>query len=299
LIPVAGYFVNEALTSMRRNRGISMLAVATIGIALTMLGGFLYVSANFSALVDRWSREIQLNVYLLDDATDAAVEGLRERLEGLPEVEDVRYVSKEEALARFREYFADLRDLPDALGSNPLPASLEVRLREEARSPETVARLARGLSGMPGVEDIQYDTGWVERLDAIIHLASAVGYLVGALLLIAATFTTSNVIRLALYSRRDEVGILQLVGATRTFIQGPFLVEGLLQGLMGGLLALLLLGAGHLAVRMAPAEAGVLMQIATERFLGPEWILGLLALGAGMGLAGSFLAVRRFLASEA
>jgi cell division transport system permease protein len=293
-----GYFLGEAVTSMRRNRGISSLAVGTIGIALTLLGGFLYVSANFSSVVDRWSREIQLNIYLLDDATDDEIAGLRARLRETPEVEEVRHVSKEEALARFREYFADLSDLPAALEANPLPASLEVRLQEEARSPETVARLADGLSGMPGVEDVQYDTGWVERLDALIRLGSAAGYVVGGLLLLAATFTTSNVIRLALYSRRDEVDILQLVGATRGFIQGPFLVEGLLQGLLGGLLALLLLGAAHLSARAAPAGAGVLMQIATGRFLGSGTILGLLGLGAAMGLTGSFLAVRRFLATE-
>lgn len=298
MIPVVGYFLHEALTSMRRNRGISSLAVATIGIALTLLGGFVYVSANFSTLVDRWSRELQLNVYLLDDATDDEIQALRERLRAIPEVEEVRHVSKDEALARFREYFADLSDLPDALDANPLPASLEVRLQEEARSPETVARLASGLSGMPGVEDVQYDTGWVERLDALVRLGSAAGYVVGGLLLVAATFTTANVIRLALYSRRDEVSILQLVGATRGFIQGPFLVEGLLQGVLGGVLALLLLGAAHLSARAAPVGAGVLMRIATDRFLGPEPILGLLALGAAMGLTGSFLAVRRFLATD-
>ena len=294
-----GYFFSEALSSMGRSRGVSTLAVVTIGIALSMLGGFLYVSANFSALVARWSQEIQLNVYLDDDIQEADLEALRGELGSDPAVERVEHVSKQEALERFRAYFTDLRDLPEVLGSNPLPSSLEVRLAEGKREPEDIARLAAAIQDLPGVEEVQYDTAWVDRLHAMVRLASVAGYVVGGILLLAATFTTSSVIRLALYSRRDEVDILHLVGATRSFIQGPFLVEGLLQGLLGGLLAVAVLGAVHLSVHAAPESAGALVQIATERFLGAGAVAGLLLVGGTMGLTGSFLAVRKFLSAAA
>jgi cell division transport system permease protein len=294
---ILGYFFSEALTSMGRSRGVSALAVGTIAIAIAMLGGFLCVSSNFEALVARWSREVQLDVYLRDEIAAEELERLREALRLDPAVEEVRHVSKEEALARFRDTFADLQDLPGFLGFNPLPASLEVRLAGGAREPARVRRLAESLAARPGVEDVSYDTAWVERLGAMIRLASGAGYFVGGILLLAATFTTSNVIRLALYSRRDEVEILRLVGATRAFIQGPFLVEGLVQGLLGGLLAVGLLAAAHLAVRAVPDAAGPLVRVATERFLGGGAVAALVAAGGAMGLSGSVLAVRKFLAA--
>ena len=291
------YFLGEALRSMNRSRGVSLLAVATIAIGLSMLGTFLYLSSNLNALVVRWTGEVQLNVYLLEDTTPEDLASLREALDRDPRVERAIYVSKEEALSRFQTYFADLRDLPDRLGTNPLPASLEVLLVEEHRSPEAVQEMADSLAAMGGVENVQYDTGWVERLDSLIRLGSSAGFLLGGILLVAATFTTSNVIRLALFSRQDEIEILQLVGATRGFIQGPFLIEGALQGSVGGLVALAGLAISHMAFRSA-ADLNLLLRLATTHFLGPLPALALVAGGGAMGLAGSFLAVRKYLRSS-
>ena len=291
------YFLSEALTSMNRSRGISFLAVATIAVALSMLGAFLYLSWNFTAVVERWSDEVQLSIYLSDDLATGDLGTLRSLLDGQEGVEEVEYVSKEQALQRFATYFADLSDLPELLGENPLPASFEVRLGETARTPEQVARLAAAVQGFEGVEEVQYDTGWVERLDTLVRLATAAGYVLGGVLLLAAVFTTSNVIRLALFSRRDEVDILRLVGATPWFIQGPFLVEGALQGLLGGLAAVLLLATVHLGLHTAWTDGmNLFLRIATAEFLPAETWAALVAAGGFMGLAGSFLAVRRFLA---
>jgi cell division transport system permease protein len=137
----------------------------------------------------------------------------------------------------------------------------------------------------------------VKRLDSLVKVAGGAGTFFGAVLLVAATFTTSNVIRLAMYSRRDEVEILQLVGATRAFIQGPFLLEGLLQGLMGGLLALGLLGGTHLTLTaMVPASGNLFLRLLTAGFL-DAWTATALVLGGGaMGFIGSLFAVRKFLA---
>jgi cell division transport system permease protein len=288
------YFVGEALTSMNRSRGVSVLAVATIAIALGILGTFLYLSSNVNDVVVRWSREVQLSVYLKDDVEATQLESLLERLRREPRVESATYVSKEEALARFRTYFADLSDLPEKLGENPLPASVEVQLVEGRGEPAEIRGLAATFAGLEGVEDVEYDTGWVERLDSLVKLVSGVGFLLGGILLLAATATTSNVIRLALFSRQDEIEILRLVGATRRYIQGPFLVEGILQGSLGGLLALAALAALHLAVRTA-GDVNLVVRLATARFLGPVPALALVVAGAAMGLVGAFFAVRKYL----
>jgi cell division transport system permease protein len=288
------YFVAEALTSMSRNRAVSALSIGTIAVALTLLGAFLYFSTNLSAQLDRWSSEVQVQVYLLDGLDATALEAVRKRLEADPAVERIEHVPKEVALARFRSYFADLADLPDALGTNPLPASFEVRLKEGSRGPQEVEAFAASLRGQAGVEDVHYDTAWVERLHSLSAVAAAAGYLLGGVLLIAATFTTSNVIRLALLSRRDEIEILRLVGATRGFIRGPFLMEGLVQGTVGGLLALAFLGGLHLTVRRA-GGANLFLALLTERFLPGPQAAALAAAGGVMGLAGAFLAVRKFL----
>jgi len=288
------YFVGEALTSMNRSRGVSVLAVATIAIALGILGTFLYLSSNVNDVVIRWSREVQLSVYLGDDVDATQVETLLERLRREPRVESATYVSKDEALARFRTYFEDLSDLPEKLGDNPLPASVEVRLVEGKHEPAEIEKLAADFAGLEGVEDVEYDTGWVERLDSLVQLVSGAGFLLGGILLLAATATTSNVIRLALFSRQDEIEILRLVGATRRYIQGPFLVEGILQGFAGGLLAIAALAASHLTIRAA-ADVNLFVRLATARFLDPAPALAVVVAGAVMGFVGAYLAVRKYL----
>ncbi len=291
------YFLAEALTSMRRGLGISLLAIATISIALTILGVFLYFSGNLSTVVQRWSEEVQVNIYLRDDISSEARQRIETRLQTEPAVEAMMFVPKEIALQRFQRDFSELGNLAQLLDANPLPASFEVRLHPGHRDPDALERFARSLESLQGVEDVDYDTGWVKRLDSLVKVAGGAGTFFGVVLLVAATFTTSSVIRLAMYSRRDEVEILQLVGATRGFIQGPCLVEGLLQGLAGGLLALAVLGATHLTLTaMVPASGNLFLRLLTSGFLAP-WTAGALVLGGGaMGFIGSLFAVRKFLA---
>lgn len=291
------YFLVEALTSMRRGLGISLLAVATISIALTILGVFLYFSGNLSMVVQRWSEEVQVNIYLHDDISADARRQIETRLQEEPVVEAMMFIPKAIALQRFQEDFSELGSLVRLLDANPLPASFEVRLRPEHRAPDALERFARSLESLPGVEDVDYDTGWVKRLDSLVKVASGAATFFGVVLLVAATFTTSNVIRLAMYSRRDEVEILQLVGATRSFIQGPFLLEGLLQGLTGGLLSLAVLGATHLTLTaMVPASGNLFLRLLTSGFLDPWTATALVLAGGAMGFIGSLFAVRKFLA---
>ena len=147
------------------------------------------------------------------------------------------FVSREQALARFRAMFRDLSSLPEDLGENPFPASLEVTLRADRQSPAEVERLAKAFAAAPGVREIQYDLLWIERLSTGVRLVRGLGAFLGGILVLAGVFTISNVIRLTIYAREDELDIMRLVGATRAYVKGPFVTEGVIQGGLGGLVA--------------------------------------------------------------
>ena len=152
------------------------------------------------------------------------------------EIESFDFVSKDEAIARFQSYFPELDTLPDVLESNPLPASFDVQVASDYRAPDRVRTLARRLGTLGGVSEVDYDLLWIERLTGVIELVRIIGLTIGGALVVASVFTIFNVIKLTVYGRQDEIGIMRLVGATHAYIRGPFLVEGILQGGLGGLL---------------------------------------------------------------
>ena len=175
-------------------------------------------------------------MYLADAVTPAQRTAIEKTLASATAVASHRYLSKADALARFKKTFADLSATLDGVGDNPLPASYEVRL---SGGPGTgVDLLLAELRQLPGVADVRYDREWLQRLSSAISMLRGVGLALGTLLTIAAALTVANVVRLGLYARRDELDIMQLVGAPQVFIRGPFVMEGTLQGGIGALLAL-------------------------------------------------------------
>jgi cell division transport system permease protein len=235
------YFVEEALTSLWRSRLIAALSIVTIAVSLFVLGAFLSVASNLSEVVARWSDKVQVTFYLEDRLPELAREGLQAALRGDPAVESAVYVPREEALRRFRALFREMRTLPEDLGENPFPAALEVTLRPSRNSAEDAQRLVQAFQRAPGVEDVEYDLLWIQRLSTAVRLVRGAGALLGAILVLAAVFTISNVMRLTMYAREDELDIMRLVGAAPAYVKGPFVLEGMIQGGLGGLLALGLL----------------------------------------------------------
>jgi cell division transport system permease protein len=241
--------------------------------------------------VTKWTETVQVTVYLEDRLEPRVRESLENRLRDDPAVASLSYVSRELALERFRAMFRDLSSLPEDLGENPFPASLEVNLRPERQSPDEVERLAKAFGEVPGVREIQYDLLWIERLSTGVRLVRGVGAFLGGVLVLAAVFTISNVIRLTIYAREDELDIMRLVGATRTYVKGPFVTEGVIQGGLGGLVASLLLwtALSWLSGNLASSD---LLPHATLT-LSPEIAAVLVVLGMAVGLAGSLISLSR------
>jgi len=283
------YAFDEALASLWRGRRSGALSTATIAVALFVLGAFLITTSNLQRLGREWSNSAQLSVYLTDGVTAAERAAIERTLAPGSVVASVQFVSKADALARFKKTFSDLTSTIDGLGDNPLPASFEVQLLGGANS--AVDLLVAELRQLPGVADVRYDREWLARLVAAIDVIRLVGGVLGVMLTLAAALTVANVVRLGLYARRDELDIMELVGAPRAYVRGPFVMEGTLQGGLGALVALVALGVVFLALRgryLVPLASAI--NLSAVQFLSVELCLILVAGGMVVGCIGGLVA---------
>lgn len=288
------YFLTEAAASLWRGRRAASLAVLTIGTGLFVLGFFLVVNTNLQRLVGRWSESAELSVYLKDDVTPDQLRTVEELIAQSGLAAEREYVPKDQALARFRADFPDLAGAAERLESNPFPASYEVRLKPEVREAgEAVDTLVSTVSGMTGVADVRYDRRWLARLNAAIRVVRGVGLLIVAMLAVASALTVANVVRLAASARRDEIEIMQLVGAPLPYVRGPFVVEGVLQGGSGAVVALVLLWAFFAAARARYGQlAADALGLGSITFLPLELTLLIVAGGMLLGCIGGFIVAR-------
>jgi cell division transport system permease protein len=283
------YSFDEAILSLWRGRRSGALSTATIALALFVLGAFLVATSNLERLGREWNNSAEMSIYLADGITQAQRLAVERTLIGANSVANQQYLSKADAIARFKATFKDLSATVDGLGDNPLPASYEVRLRGGADA--GVDLLIAELRQMPGVADVRYDREWLQRLSKVVSMVRAVGLALGLLLTIGAALTVANVVRLGLYARRDELDIMQLVGAPQVYINGPFVVEGTLQGGLGALLALAALGGAFIAMRgryLVPLASAINLSQVT--FLSLELSLILVAGGMLVGCVGGLIA---------
>jgi cell division transport system permease protein len=238
------YFVVEASASLWRGRKAAILSILTIAGGLFVLGFFLALNTNLQRIVGRWTESAELSVYLKDDATPEQLKVAEELVLQSGLAAGREYISKQQAAARFKQDFPDLAGAADRMDNNPFPASFEVRLKPEVREAgAAVDNLAATLAGVQGVADVRYDRRWLARLNGVVRFLRGLGLAIIVLLAIAAALTVANVVRLAAAAREDEIEIMALVGAPLAFVRGPFVVEGILQGGAGALLAMILLWA--------------------------------------------------------
>lgn len=296
LLHALGYSLEEAFVELWRNRLVNLVSIATIAVSLFILGIFASISSNLNLLLAGWSDRVQLTIYMSDKAGPTEKEEIEAFLGSTSEVDTFEYLSKDDAISRFRGYFPELEALPEMLEANPLPASFEIQVAHDYRSPEQVRRFANQLYNRPGVAEVDYDLLWIERLTSVIDMVRALGFFIGGALVVASIFTIFNVIKLTVYGRQEEIGIMKLVGATHAYIRGPFVVEGMLQGGLGGAVALGLLYATHeLFLRQTLDSFQLLTSAEWFRFLSPEAWAGIMLGGITVGVVGSILSVRRFL----
>jgi cell division transport system permease protein len=285
------YAFDEALASLWRGRSSGLLSTITIALALFVLGAFLLVASNLQRLGSVWSSTAEMSVYLTDEVTAVERDALETILRPGDTIAAREYVSKDEAAVRFKQTFGDLAASLEGVGDNPLPASYEVRLQTGAGAREALEGLAGRLKLMAGVSDVRYDRQWLDRLAGAVRIIRGVGLMLGLVLTIAAALTVANVVRLALHERRDEIDIMELVGAPQAYVRGPFLMEGVLHGGIGALLGLGALVAGYVILRaryVAPLASTV--DVSAVRFLPVELCIVFVAGGMLVGCIGGLVA---------
>ncbi len=281
----------NAVRGIRRASTTSALAVVTIAVVLVLVGCASLLVRNMDGILDEFGSDLRVTAFLDAEVDEEAQRLLASRVATAPGVERVDVVTRAEALERF-ERIAGGAELLVGLEENPLPASLEIHLLPEARNASAIGILEGALDGLPGIEDLAHGQEWIEGYARAVSLVRGLATGLGLVLAAAALLIVANTIRLAVYARRDELDILALVGASRTFVRVPFLLEGTLQGLLGGLIALLLVfGAYELLVPQLRSALELLVGRAELRFFSPSEAFGLVASGAGLGLLGSITAL--------
>jgi cell division transport system permease protein len=259
-----------------------------------VIGLVLLVTFNADQVLVRWRTSAEFSVYLRDDATSEQRGVVESVLDQSGAVRDVEFVSKDQALVRFRREFADLASLASELDGNPFPASIEVRLLQVADTDGSGEVLLRRVATLPGVSDVRYDRAWLARVGQAIETVRRVGFGLALLLAAAAAVTVASVVRLGMHARREEIEIMELVGASASYVRGPFVAEGLLQGGLGALVAL---GAVLLAYRIGAmvwgSEVATVFDGLSLRFLPLSLCAALMLGGMVVGALGGFIASRR------
>lgn len=288
------YFLRKALENIWTNPFLSLVTLSTIAISMLILGLFSLIYLNVQQSLHQMGGELQITAYLQETISSEQAEVLRSKVADWPEVEGITYISKKQALARFRSQLREYAGILEGLKENPLPASLELTLMPQYGRSGNIKELSTRLGRLPGVAEVQYGRKWMAKLRVFVEVMKLVGITVGGLLLIATIFVISNTIKLTFYSRREELEIMRLVGATDFFIKAPFLIEGLLHGLGGALLAA---GGLSLLILFLFSHLDLPLRLAVMAGSLPtgQLVAGFLGLGLLLGVLGSMVSLRRFL----
>ncbi len=291
-----GYYVRRALVNIRQNVFVNVVTIGTIALALLIVSLFLLVFVNMESAADNWSERVQVTVYFDHELTPQEQTGFRTRIQAIGGVSRVTYVSRDEALKRFKGRLRGQEALLEGVLPEILPTSLEISLKRSSRDTLSVETFVGALKRIPGITEVQYGEEWVRRFNIFLNFMRLVGALLGAFLVVAVLFIVSNTIKLTIYARRDELEVMSLVGATRFFIKAPFLVEGIIQGGAGALIAVTLLF-GLYELFLYNADSFLTFNPATSglSFLSPEYIGALLLSGVLLGFMGSLTSLRRFI----
>ncbi|MBN1906893.1 MAG: ABC transporter permease [Deltaproteobacteria bacterium] len=287
------YFFKTALSNILYNRLVHMISIGTITISMLLLGFFLLLSVNIKNWLGDWGEALSMSVYIENDLDDAAKAKIESAIKGLKGAEIKEFITKEQAMASLKSHLGDQAGLLEGLKANPLPGSYEIIFHETVDYRADPEKIKTDLEQINGVDEVQYSKQWVERFQGVMDMLRVIGLITGGFLCTAVLFITTNTIKLTIYSRRDEIEIYKLVGATDWFVRVPYLIEGTIQGLLGGIFSYgILLGIYSVFSIKTIQVFG--LPLIDFQFLPLTYSMAVIGLSLILGLTGGLVAIGRF-----
>lgn len=283
----------RAIQDILDNRFLNAVTIITIALSVLIVSAFVLFFINATDIMNASEKSIRIMAYLKPDIPKTMVLDVKQKIQGIYGIEDARFVSKEEALKQLKDQMKRQSSILMNIEENPLPDAFEVRMIASSQHLEDVEILAKQLESIPWVDEVEYGQKWLGRFTNILNLFRLTGYAMGGIFFMAAVFIVANTIRLALYSRREEVEIMRLVGATDSFIKAPFYLEGLIQGALGGIIGLAALFVAFKLIS-SNIEQGFSSNFFTIRFLSPEIFSSMLLGSIFVGWLGCYLSLKQF-----
>ena len=290
-------YLQRAVKDILENRFLNAVTIVTIALSVLIVSSFGLFFFNAQDMFNAWKKGVRIMVYLEQGTSDAQRLDTRYRLQTIAGIQRIRFISKADALELMKQRMQGQTSLLENLRENPLPDAFEVELVTASNAPAKIEFLAQRIKGLPSVADVEYGQQWIERFATFFNLFKLAGYGMGALFFMATVFITANTIRLVLYSRREEIHIMRLVGATDHFIKLPFYFEGLLQGLLGSLIGVGLLFAAFSAIG-AQFQQTLTAEMIAIRFFSIQSCVVIIACGMATGGLGSFFSLKQFMKEE-
>ncbi|MCK4234793.1 ABC transporter permease [candidate division WOR-3 bacterium] len=280
------FILREAFRGLSKNKLMALVTFGVMFFSLFIFGLFLISTVNLFLLIQKAEEKVGISAFLEDELSDNEIESLKRDISSLMGVQEVIFVSKSEAFEKFREDLGEDSDLLEALETNPLPASFDIKLYESFKDPKNLESISRKVDAMPGVEEIKYGEEWVKILDRVVKVLVGIDLILGVIISFSSIFVVANTIKLTVFARRKQIEIMELVGATHRFIISPFLVEGVIEGILaGGFASGLLFGIYNIFA----ARLGDFIQVTRELFI------IVVVFGTLLGYIGSHISVKKFL----
>ena len=281
------------MANILENRLVHLIGIGTMSIAFLIFYAFILIFVNINHWTEKQGKTLTMSIYFKEEPDSAEIENIKKELFLFPGVTIKQFVSKDDAMKSLRRKLGEKAGLLDGFKQNPLPASLEITLSRDKDGDSLPYQLKTRLEEITVVDEVHYTQEWIKRFQVIMEAIKIVGMIFGGLLFLAALFIITNTIKLTIYSRKEEIEILKLVGATNRFVKIPFMIEGSIQGLLGGAVALFIL---FLAYIIAITRIDISIGFASLNivFLSPQIILFLLLMSVIIGFIGSTISVGRF-----
>lgn len=290
------YFAKKVIKDLKGNLFLNTITLMAIVFSVLIFSAFSLFFVNAGALVNRWIEDARIMVYLKPDISAATISGLGKTITAIPNVRGVEFIPREKALERFRAQLGKQASLLDGITENPLPDAYEVLMGGQSWNWDHIEPIALSIRALNGVAEVEYGQAWLARFVNLLNLFRLTIYGMGGLFFMAVIFFVANTIRLVLYSRREEIDIMRLVGASENFIRYPLYVQSLLLGVIGGILGI---GALFELYRLLVANVGTTMvsEFFDMRFLPVEIIFAILSGSMFVGWLGCYISLRKFLRS--